>query len=163
MRALQSLAVSVVSFLILVMVFSGSAESATLRRVPGAYLLGPETVYTNGTQADFFIPISDPMPSRNLMAGRVTMEVTEVTSNNIKMRPALRWSADGVTWDSSSYINVNYVTGAGNQATSTFTDFSSLGTPKPFVQFGVQTYTITGSTFELARVALLVEPKAPQY
>lgn len=76
------------------------------------------------------------------------------------MRPALRWSADGVTWDSATTINASYVTGNGNQTTTSFTDFGALGSPKPFVQFGVQTFTISGSTFEMANITMVIEPKA---
>ncbi|MFZ5478330.1 MAG: hypothetical protein ACOZNI_16300 [Myxococcota bacterium] len=140
--------------------FAPDADSATPRRPPGAYYFGPEVVYSNGTQVDFFNPMSDPMPSRQLMAGRVTLEVTEVTSSNIKMHAALRWSADGITWDTPQVIYAGYVTGNGNQTAGTFTDFSGMGTPKPFVQFGVLTQTVSGATFEIARATLIVEPKA---
>lgn len=147
-------------FVLAVGFFPDRAGSATPRRPAGSYYFGPEVVYTNGAQGDFFQPLSDPLPSRGLSAGRVSMEVTEVTSNNIKMRPALRWSVDGVNWDSAVYINVNYVTGNGSQATTGFTDFIPLGSPKPFVQFGVLTYTVAGSNFEMGHVVLIVEPKA---
>lgn len=140
---------------------SHEASSATPRRPPGAYSFGPKTVYTNGAAADFFNPLSEPMASRQLMGARVTMEVTEAANvANIKMRPALRWSADGVAWDTAVAINAGYVTGNGPQSTATFTDFSGLGSPKPFVQFGVLTYTINGSAYEMANVVLIVEPKA---
>lgn len=147
--------------LALFFVFSPHADSATPRRPAGSYYFGPSVVYTNGSAADFWNPVSDGMPSRTLMAGRVTMEVSEAANaGNIKMRPALQWSADGVNWDTAVAINTSYVTGNGAQATTGFTDFSGLGAPKPFVRFGVLTYTVNGSAYELARATLVIEPKA---
>lgn len=138
-----------------------TAESGTPRRPTGAYYFGPEVVYTNGAAADFWNPLSEPMSSRALMSARVTMEITEsATAAKIKTRPALRWSSDGVTWDAPVAINAAYVTGDGMQATTGFTDFMGLGSPKPFVQFGVLTWTVSGANYELARATLVVEPKA---
>lgn len=95
------------------------------------------------------------------MSARVTMEMSEsAASAKIKSRPALRWSPDGVNWEAPVALNTAYVTGDGNQTTAGFTDFSGLGSPKAFVQFGVLPWTVSGGNYEMARATLVVESKA---
>ncbi len=160
MRAIRKFLTASLIVSVLALVPS-TAESGTPRRPTGAYYFGPEVVYTNGAASDFWNPLSEPMSSRALMSARVTMEISEsAAAAKIKTRPALRWSSDGVTWDAPVAINAAYVTGDGNQTTTGFTDFTGLGTPKAFVQFGVLTYTVNGTNYEVARATLVVEPKA---
>lgn len=70
------------------------AARATLVDAPGAYLLGPKAVWTDGTSTPLFHPLSRPMSSAGLNDARVSTSM-EQDSGNCKIRPALRYSNDG--------------------------------------------------------------------
>ncbi len=138
----------------------GSASANTPRQVPGSYLFGPEVIFTDGSTSDVFMPLSQPMPSAGLVNIRIYLEVTEATGGtNLRTRPALRYSGDGVGWDPAVAINTNYIQGSATQPGSTFVDISALGTPKPWIQFGVQVHNFNANPYEIAHAVLLVEPK----
>ncbi|GDX83012.1 hypothetical protein LBMAG42_48230 [Deltaproteobacteria bacterium] len=137
------------------------ALAGTPRRPPGSYTFGPVAVWTDGTVTDVFQPMSDPMPSASLVSARIFLEITEATATNLRTRPALRYSADGVGWDAAQPINTAYVSGNGVQAGTTFVDLTTLAgvTPKAWVQFGVQVKNNAQGNYEIAHTVLLVEPK----
>lgn len=147
--------------LVIVVALAGTAIAGTIRHPPGSYVFGPETVWTDGTVTDIFQPLSDPLPSAPLVSARIYLEITEASNANLRTRPALRYSADGVTWDASQPINTTYVTGGGTQAGTSFVDLTTLAgvTPKAWVQFGVQVKNNTAGVYEIAHTALIVEPK----
>jgi hypothetical protein len=83
--------------LTLVMLMVPSSADATLRRTPGSWLFGPKPAWTDGTTTTTtWHALGDPMSSAGLINVRVSTEMDE-TSGNCKIRPALRWSNDGIT------------------------------------------------------------------
>lgn len=134
-------------------------QASTPRQPPGSWKFGPETVWTNGSTSNLFQPLSDPMPSAYIVQGRISMEITESTSNNLRTRPALRYSSDGVGWDTSAAIDTTYVAGDGTQAGTTFVDLTTVATPKAWIQFGVEVKNNTAGDYELGHVVMIVEPK----
>ena len=142
--------------LLLVMLLSGPAL-ATLRRSAGGWLFGPKVVYTDGSGSAFFHPLSDPMPSAGILNVRVSIEMDQDTGY-CKIRPALRYSADGIIWDNPAAIDTTYLTANGISYGASYVDIS--GSAKTWVQFGVQTANDTGgSGFQFCNASLLVEPK----
>lgn len=132
---------------------------ATLRRPPGAWLFGPRQVWTDGTTSAFFHPLSDPVASAGLLGARISIEMSE-DSGYCKMRPAIRYSSDGVTWDGSNPADASWRTTNGIVPGTAYVDLTALGTPKSWVQFGVEVANDAGgSGFQFCNAALLVEPK----
>ncbi len=138
----------------------GSGSANTPRQVPGSYLLGPEVIFTDGSMSDVFMPPSQPMPSAGLVNTWVHLEATEATGGtNLRTHPPLGNSGDGVGWDTAVAINTSYVQGSATQPGSTFVEISALGTPKPWIQFGVRVHHYNADPHEIAHAVLLVEPK----
>ncbi len=133
--------------------------NATLRRTAGSWLFGPEPVWTDGTTNPTWHALSQPMSSAGLLKVRVSTELEE-TSANCKIRPAIRWSNDGISWDSDVNLVAGYRTTVGSDFGSTYIDLMALGTPKPWVQFGVQAANNSGVRVEICRATLLVEPES---
>lgn len=138
----------------------GSGSANTPRQLSGSYLLGSEVIFTDGSMSDVFMPLSQPMPSAGLVNTLVHQEATEATGGpNLRTRPALRYSGDGVGWDTAVAINTSYMQGSAPQPGSTFVDISSLGTPKPWIQFGVRVHNYNADPNEIAHAVLLLESK----
>ena len=131
---------------------------ATLRRTPGSWLFGPRPVWTDGTSGPTWHALSEPMSSAGLINLRVSTELDE-NSGNCKIRPALRWSNDGVAWDADVAIVTTYRTTVGIDYGSGYVDITALGTPKPWVQFGVEAANNSGTRVEICLAAILVDPK----
>ena len=81
--------------------------SATLRPIANTWLYGPTAVWTNGTTSALFHPLSEPMGSAGLVEIRVTYELSE-DSGDCELRPALRYSDEGVTWNAPKEVPVSY-------------------------------------------------------
>ena len=147
-------------FLAALLVFASvhPEAGATIRRTPGSWLFGQRTVFSDGTATPIFHPLSEPMSSAGIINVRVSTELAE-TSGNCKLRPALRWSDDGIGWGSASAIVATYRTTTGIDYGSAYVDITALGTPKPWVQFGLEVANTTGSRVEVCNGALLVDPK----
>lgn len=143
----------------LVLVFTGPSAWATIRRAPGAWVFGPKTVWTDGTTSPVFHPLSDPLASRSVQNARVSIELDQDISGLCKIRPALRYGSDGVTWDGDALIDSTYKTSAGITYGTTFVDLTGLGTAKTWVQFGVQVANESGSAVNLCNATVMVEPK----
>jgi hypothetical protein len=135
-----------------------SAVEASIRRTPGAWLYGPDAVFSDGTTSPMFVPLSDPLASAGLLNARVSTELV-ATSGFCKVRPALRWSDDGVVWGASSSIVASYRSTVGIDYGSSYLDLNVLGTPKPWVQFGVEVANVSGTRVEVCQASVMVEPK----
>ena len=131
---------------------------ATLRRTPGSWLFGPSPVWTDGTTGPTWHALSAPMSSAGMINVRVSTELDE-TSGNCKIRPALRWSNDAVAWDADVAIVTTYRSTVGVDYGSSYIDITALGTPKPWVQFGVEVANTSGTRVELCAATVLVDPK----
>jgi hypothetical protein len=98
------------------------------------------------------------MSSAGLINVRVSTEMDE-TSGNCKVRPALRWSNDGINWDAEVNIVAGYRSTVGIDYGSNYIDITALGSPKPWVQFGVQAVNTSGTRVEICGATVLVDPK----
>jgi len=132
---------------------------ATLRRTPGSWLFGPKPVWTDGTTSNtLFHALGEPMSSAGLINVRISTEMDE-SSGNCKVRPALKWSNDGITWDADVNIVATYRSTVGIDYGSTYVDITAIGSPKPWVQFGVQAVNTSGTRVEVCLATILVDPK----
>lgn len=150
-------AVFVLAFVLAVLALPSVVE-ASIRRTPGAWLYGPDTVFSDGTTTPMFVPLSDPLASAGLLNARVSTELV-ATSGQCKVRPALRWSDDGVVWGPSSSIVAGYRSTIGIDYGSAYLDLTILGTPKPWIQFGVEVANVSGTRVEVCKASVMVEPK----
>lgn len=99
------------------------------------------------------------MSSAGLLNARVSIELGE-DSGTCKMRPALRYSDDGVTWGTANYIvSATYRETNGITYGTAYSDLSGQETPKPWIQFGVQVANESAGAIQLCNATLLVEPK----
>ena len=157
MTTLRKLAAVVVAILLLLVVVQPS--HADLRRLPRSWLFGPTAVWTNGTSTPMFFPLSDVMESAGLTDIRVSTEMRQ-DSGNCEIRPALRYSDDGITWDASDDLGIAYLTSVGIDPGTTYTDITALGsTVRSYLQFGVQVANDSGALIEVCNATLRVEPK----
>ncbi len=131
---------------------------ATIRRAPGSWVFGPKTVFSDGTTNPQFIPLSEGLASAGMINVRVTSEFAE-QSGNCKFRAALRWSDDGITWGASTNLVAGYTSTPGITYGSGYVDITVLGTPKPWVQFGVEVANTSGTRVELCNATLMIDPK----
>lgn len=137
----------------------GAEAWATIRRAPGAWLFGPHTVWTDGTTSPTFHPLSDPMATRTVTNARVSFELDQDTSGLCKIRPALRFGNDGVSWDSAAAIDTTYRTAAGVTYGTAYVDLTAVATPRTWIQFGVEVANESGGAVNLCNASLMVEPK----
>lgn len=133
-----------------------------LQRVPRSWLFGPQTVWTDGTATPTFHPMSEPIESAGVINVRTTFEM-EQNSGNCKVRPALRFSNDGTTWDTEQEYpdDASYRTTNGITWGSVYTDITVVtnAAPRAYVQFGVQAANTSAGAIQLCSVTLRIEPK----
>ncbi len=137
------------------------AADLTLQRVPGSWVYGPKAVWTNGTTSPpLFVPLSEPVESAGLISARLSTDM-ESNSGDCQIRPALRYSPDGVSWGSPKEIVSAWVSTNGPSYGESYIDLTSLGgTPaKTYVQFGVQTRNGTAGDIQMCLATIRVEPK----
>lgn len=148
----------VLAAILLAILVASTSALASMRRTPGSWLFGPDTVFSDGTTSPIFVSLGEGLSSAALINVRVSTELT-ATSGNCKVRPALRWSDDGIAWSSPSAIVATYRSTSGIDYGSTYVDITALGTPKPWVQFGVEAANTSGTRVEVCKASVMVEPK----
>ncbi|HND33605.1 MAG TPA: hypothetical protein PLA94_26580 [Myxococcota bacterium] len=130
------------------------ATDPLLRRTPGSWLYGPETVWTDGNAGSgyLFHPLSEATATAGLHYVRVAYQLSQ-DSGNCQLRPAVRFSDDGINWDAAVDVHSTWQNGNDVTYPAGFEDILNLGTdPKAWVQFGVQTDNDVGiSTILSAR------------
>ena len=151
-RSLKSVAI-----LTLLMTLSATAY-ATIRKVPGAWLWGPRAVWTDGTGTPIFHPFSDAIDTGSVTYARVSIEMDQDTGN-CKIRPALRYSSDGISWDAAVAISASYRTTAGIDYGTAWVDLPGLATAKNWVQFGIEAANESGSDINHCNAALMVQAR----
>ena len=154
----------VLALIVLIVTVLGATSSAfaTIPRVRGSWLFGPAPVWTDGTTSPAFRPLSEALESKGLLSVRISTEMSE-DSGNCKMRPALRYSNDGVGWDASKEIVAGYRTTEGIDWGTTYIDITQLAgtTTRAYVQFGVEVANEAGSAINVCNATIRVEPKEP--
>jgi hypothetical protein len=135
-----------------------SPAAATIRKVPGAWLWGPRSVWTDGSANPMFHPFSDAIDTGSVTFARVTIEMDQDTGF-CKIRPALRYSSDGINWDAPAAISATYRTSIGIDYGTVWVDLTALATAKNWVQFGVEAANDSGSALNLCNASLMVQPR----
>jgi hypothetical protein len=117
-------------------------------------------VWTDGTASDMWHELSEAMSSAGLINVRVSTEMEEKVGN-IEIRPALRYSDDGFTWNTAKEIVATYRTTNGTDVGTSYVDITGLAgtTPHAFVQFGVVAANTSGSSVNIALAEIRIEPK----
>ncbi len=131
---------------------------AGLTRAPPAMLLGPQAVWANGSQ--MFHPLAGPMASANMTSLRVSYELSQ-DSGDCKLRPAVRFSGDGVTWGSVKELDSTWLIQDAVRYGEDFVDLLSLTStpPKSWLQLGVQVANESGGALTVCNATLRVESK----
>lgn len=146
---------------------AGAAE--LLRQVPGSWYYGPETLYTvigaGPASVLTFFPMSSAMTSSSVAKARFAWQMTQ-DSGDCKMRPAVRFSSDGLNWDAAKEVSAGaaYATDETVRYDPAFVDLQGLAgtTNKTYMQFGLQTLNRTGTAVAFCRGAMRVEPATNQ-
>jgi hypothetical protein len=117
-------------------------------------------VWTDGTTTAKFHPMSKPIEATGLIAVRVSTEMGE-DSGSCKIRPALRYSDDGVTYDTSKEIVATYRITEGIDWGTTYVDITTLAgtTPRAYVQFGVHAANESAGAIQVCNATIRVEPR----
>ena len=131
---------------------------ATIRKVPGAWLWGPKAVWTDGTSSPMFHPFSDAIDTGSVTYARASIEMDQDTGF-CKMRPALRYSDDGITWGTPVAIIAGYRATIGIDYGTTWVDLTGLATAKNWVQFGVEAANESGSDVNHCNATLMIQPR----
>ena len=137
------------------------ATDPLLRRTPGSWLYGPESVWTDGNAGGGFLfhPLSEAIGTAGLHYVRVAYQLSQ-DSGNCQVRPAVRFSDDGVNWDAAKELYSTWQNGNDVTYDPSFVDILNLaGTDaKAWVQFGVQTDNDVGiSTTQFCKATIRVE------
>lgn len=132
----------------------------TLQRVPGSWVYGPKAVWSNGTISPIFVPLSEAVESAGLISARVSTDL-DANSGDCQIRPALRYSSDGITWGTAKEILTPWVSTNGPSYGDSYVDLTTLaGTPaKTYVQFGVQVRNGSAGAIQICLASMRVEPK----
>lgn len=133
-----------------------------LRRTAGSWFWGPVELHTAASTATtIFFPLSDPMPAAGLTGARFSYQITS-DSGECKLRAAVRYSDDGVNWDTQKEVNAEYadVNDEIIWGTGAYVNLLTLaGTPaKAWIQFGLETKPETAA-IAACQGTLRVEPE----
>ena len=140
-----------------------AAAADLLRKTPGSWFYGPETLYTSATLANtLFFPLSQPISTAGMLEARFSYQLTQ-DSGDCKLRAAVRYSNDGIGWDEHKEVNSEYAdltdeiiwgTGYVNLMT-----LAGPTVPRAWIQFGLETKARSNSAVAGCRGALRVELK----
>ncbi len=124
----------------------------------GSTTYGPLPVWSAKSTATWlFHPASAPESSTGIKFARPALEVAQ-SSGAIKVRPAVRYSNDMVTWDSASAIDAANMTQTNNGLKyGSFTDIETGA--KLYLQWGVEVCNDSGTATEMALISLRIDRK----
>ena len=107
---------------------------------------GPISVWSNLTQNSWvFFPMSGILSTTGVDSIRTALELRSATSGNAKIRPSLRCTNDGASWDSPVAIGSLVQTGSGASYDSDYNDMSTTLKAKAYFQLGVECATAVAS------------------
>lgn len=118
---------------------------------------GPTVVWSSQqTNVWLFHPLSGALPSGGVKKVRVSFEMAQNTGL-CKIRPALRMSNDGATWDTPQAIGAATRNSDGITYGAAFEDMSTYTEAKSFVQYGIEVENDSGSVVESCKATLKVD------
>ena len=118
-------------------------------------------VWTDGTTTALFHPLSEPIATAGLLNVRTSIQLSE-QSGTCRIRPALRFSNDAVTWNADVAIDnatLPYITANSIVYGPTYIDTTTLATAGAWVQFGVQAANASAGAIGLCNATLRIEEK----
>lgn len=108
---------------------------------------GPIPVWTRRSDSDWvFSPISEPLNSTDIKRVRASWAL-DASTGNIEVRPAMRISNDGRTWDAP--VPIGSPTPRSQDGTTWATGFDNIATTtesKALVQWGIQAKNTSGTS-----------------
>jgi hypothetical protein len=143
--------------------FHAQTARATLPATPGAILSAPTAVWSTGsTSTPIFHPLTTRVATMSLVAMRISTEMSN-DSGDCEMRPAVRFSDDGLEWDSSQNVHgATYLSTNSSSYPSSPESLATLTNPKAFIQFGVQVKNDGSSgEIQLCTAQIRVEVERP--
>lgn len=108
------------------------------------------------TSTWIFHPISEAMDSVGLRSVRASFSL-EQSTGQLKIRPAIQMSNDGLTWDTPVAIGAATRSTDGTTHGADYTDLSATTEAKLFARFGIQCQNESGTDVELGRVTLKID------
>jgi len=150
--------------LALALTLAAPAHAAPLlKRSPGSWFYGPQAMWTiigaGPASVLTFFPMSEGIPTAGLLSARISYQMIQ-NSGDCKMRPAVRFSGDGVDWGTEKETTATYVTTSTPSYGEGYVDLVTLtDTPmRAYIQFGMQTLNQSGTAPALCNGILRVEP-----
>lgn len=125
----------------------------------GSHQAGPLPVWSQKDTTNWvFHPALPPMDSARHKYVRASIEMAQ-NSGACKIRPALRMSNDGVTWDTPVAIGSDTRNSNGTTYGNTFNDMGTTTAAKQIVQYGVQAVNDSGTALEMCSASLKIDVK----
>lgn len=158
----QSALVKTILILITVVLGGTAFAVTTLQRTPGSWFYGPSPVWTAGSTSNHnFFPLSPRMQFNTVSAARFSYQMTNDTGD-CKLRAAIRFSNDGIEWDTAEDV-VSAYSDADNEVIygTSYVDLTAVAgtTPRAWVQFGVEAVNRSTSNVAFCNATLRIEPK----
>lgn len=143
---------------------NAEAANVVLRRTAGAFFWGPRAVWTDGTTTAIFHPMSEVMTANTLTGVRVSFQLAEPNGSTCRIRPAIRFSNDGVTWDPPQALDATNLPYATNEVPvfgTAYVDINSVpsATARSWVQFGIQAANASAGSASTCNATLRLEVK----
>ena len=115
----------------------------------GSHTFGPIPVWSNKTSATWlFHPLTGPLDSSKISSVRASFEMAQSTGL-CTIRPAIRMSNDGQTWDTPVAIGAQTQSADGTNYGTSFTDVSSTTQAKQLAQLGIECQNVSGTATEM--------------
>lgn len=143
---------------------TAEAANVVLRRMAGAFFWGPRAVWTDGTTTPIFHPMGEVTAANALTHVRVSFQLSEPSGATCRIRPAVRFSSDGVTWEASQPLdatNLGYVTTETPVFGTAYVDINNVPSapPRSWVQFGMQAANANTGASSTCNATLRLEVK----
>jgi len=115
---------------------------------------GPQIVYSDGG-GTVYHAMTAPLDASRFTKIRIAVELRNKTAN-LSIARAIRWSNDGISWDAWGNYGAP-VTTEGVDVVTTWTDASTLGTNRLYMQIGVKADAPGNSHNAMGLVTLRIE------
>lgn len=148
---------------LLLLTLSTASAAPLLRRTPGSIMLGPLAVWTDGTTTAIFHPMSEVMNSAEFTSMRIAFQLSEL-SGPCRLRPAVRFSNDGIGWDNAAPIdsqNLAYINTETITFGTAYVDVTAIAgtTFRSYMQLGTQLANASAGATGFCNATMRVEVK----
>lgn len=121
----------------------------------------PYDIHSNSTNNAIFVPMTGALNSTEVK--NVRFAVWLAAAIGLKMRPAVQFSNDGITWDTAVGMNLDgigaeYASANGwTFGNGAFHDIFAIAAEKLFCRFGALSLNVTDSVVKAAQCALQID------